>query len=89
MREVGAKIDVPTENWLHALSGIFVDSQGDRLYVATPPIVGSGGAIWILDHASTISGDTAPYRLITGSNTTLSFPTLLQDPVGIFVDTTR
>ena len=89
IREVGDQTDFATENWLKAPSGIFIDSQGDRLYVATPPIVGNGGAIWILDHASTISGDTAPYRLITGSNTTLAFPALLQDPVGIFVDTTR
>lgn len=38
-REVGGQIDVTTENWLRAPSGIFIDNQVDRLYIATPPIL--------------------------------------------------
>lgn len=55
---------------------IWYDSSNDRLYL-TDQIV---PAIYVFDNASTINGNIAPDRTITGSNTTFS------DPIGLWLD---
>jgi Bacterial Ig-like domain len=61
---------------LNGPQGIWLDSTSDTLYAANS----NGASILVFDNASKINGDIAPSRTISGSNTTLSFPT------GVWVD---
>jgi DNA-binding beta-propeller fold protein YncE len=59
--------------------GIFVDTTNNRLYVANY----GGDSILLFSNASTADGNIAPNRTISGGSTTLN------NPGGIFVDTTN
>ncbi|HKV94585.1 MAG TPA: hypothetical protein VJW20_18710 [Candidatus Angelobacter sp.] len=66
----GAKIS-GTNSQLNAPAFIFLDTAADRLYVANNGDL----SILIFDNISTKSGNVAPERTISGSNTLLSSPT--------------
>ncbi len=51
-------------------SGIWYDSSSDRLYISNQ----NNNSITVYNNASTINGDIAPFRTITGANTGLSAP---------------
>jgi DNA-binding beta-propeller fold protein YncE len=77
--------------------GVFVDTARNLLYVANANLGtvcvdqplpcrfpdGKPGFVLIFENASTIQGDTAPTRALTGDRTTLGFPR------AVFVDTVR
>ena len=64
---------------LSAPSGLFVDTNNDRLYVAS----NGNNSILIFNNSSSINGETIPDRVVSGNFTNLA------DPVGVFVDTTQ
>lgn len=59
----------------------FLDTRNDRLYIASPSSVSP--SILVFNSASTIDGNVAPNRVITGANTTFNYPW------GISVDVPR
>lgn len=92
-RTFGDNLD-PIESALIGSSGAFLDAEADRLYVvgAIPPAALSEDLphrIYILDHASTLSGTLGTHRTIGGSRSTFKFPDPSVSATGLFVDTTR
>ena len=61
---------------LNRPDGIWYDSSSDRLYISNQ----SNNSITVYNNASTINGDIAPARTITGANTGLN------SPVGLWYD---
>jgi Bacterial Ig-like domain len=55
---------------------IWYDSSNDRLYLSDQTAL----AVYVFNSASTINGNIAPDRTITGSNTTFA------DPIGLWLD---
>jgi hypothetical protein len=67
-----------TTSFTGVVGAIFIDATNDRLYAAD---ASANGVIAVYDNASTLTtGTPSPTRLITGTNTNLTFP------VGIQVD---
>ncbi len=60
-------------------TGMWLDTANDRLYIAN--FIGS--SVLVFNNASTINGNVAPDRTISGANTTF------QNPIDVWVDTAR
>jgi len=64
---------------LNRPSALFFDAVSNRLFVVNT----TGNSVLIYDNASTLNGSVAPNRTLTG------IATMLNAPLGIFVDVTR
>lgn len=60
---------------LNAPSGVFVDITRNKLYVINGGTIGTGAnSLLVFENATTVVGNTAPARTISGGSTTLNSP---------------